>query len=184
MGFRAAAVSLALGAAGVGCTAVQPGCPREWIEMRAGVFDLGRAAGPVDDAFGWSLGGGYDLNADALRLSWEVAAAWSEHDVGVPPLVEDEVDLRVLRLSSGLRLSTRLREAPLGAYVHGGAAWRNEASNDDQAFAGNDQWGTYAGAGLEWWFSDAGSLGPAVLYFRGHDDDLEETWFGLVARFY
>jgi hypothetical protein len=116
-------------------------------------------------------------------VSWEVAAAWSEHDVGVAPVSGDAVELSVLRLASGLRLASRLRDAPLGAYVHAGVAWREETSDDRAAFRGDDQWGTYAGAGIDWWYSPSAALGPALLHFRG-EGELDETWVGLVARFH
>lgn len=172
-----------LASAAAACTAVQPECPREWIEVRAGVYD-DESRRPVDDGFGWSIGGGYDLNADLVRVSWEVALAWSPHDVGVTPNdpEEDDVDLYAMRWSTGLRATLRFDGVPLGAYVHGGGAWRDERSNDS-AFPGDDQWGGYVGGGLEWWYEPNASLGPALLHFEG-EEDVDETWAGLVARFY
>jgi hypothetical protein len=179
----ASVLALALTAA---CTAVQPGCPREWLEVRGGVYDPRSRTGPeVDEGFGVSIGGGLDFNADPLRVSWEIAGAWAPHDVNVLPTDpdDDEVDLDVVRLSTGLRATLTLQNAPLGAYVHGGFAWRNEDSSDF-AYTENDQWGTYVGAGLEWWYAPNATLGPAFCRFDGDEDDLEELWFGLVARFY
>jgi hypothetical protein len=166
-----------------GCLAVQPQYPREWFEVSGGVFE-DDSPRPVDEGFGWSIGGGYDFNSGPVRVSWEIAAAWSPHDVDQPPIEPDEndVDLFVSRWSTGIRAALRSARAPVGLYVHGGGMWREESSNDS-GFADEDQWGYYAGGGLEWWYEPFASLGPAYLRFIG-DEDVDEDWVGLVARFY
>ena len=163
------------------CTAVQPECPREWLELGGGVVEADSASG-IQDAWGWSAAGGFDLNADALVVSWELNGQWSQHDVdaGGGALPEE---LDVLRIGTGVRVSTRLVEAPLGAYVRGGWMWREEESSAASVTT-RDATGTYFGVGLEWWYTSYASLGPSVTWWSTGERSRDEVFVGLSARFY
>jgi len=161
------------------CTAVQPECPREWFEPQIGVFSHEQGqAGVVNDASGFAVNGGYDFNADVVRASLEFGLAWSENEV-----VGDNVDHDITRWSAGFRLTTRFQDAPLGAYLRGGWFWRDDYAQDS-TIALDDFWGAYAGAGLEWWYLPWATLGPFVTVWHGYEDDFQETFVGLSARFY
>jgi hypothetical protein len=192
IGYRGGRVSLLPRALGwlvlcAGCAAPsRRERPPEWIELGAGVFDLGRDAEPVDDAFGLFLGGGYDLlRRPPLRFGPELGLAWARHDLlGIDPVEEDdEPRLNVVRGSAGLRAELALGALPFSVSVRGGWGWRDEDSHAAE-FAGNDQSGTYVGAALDYWYRPWASLEPFVFAFRGADDDLEETFVGIAARFH
>ena len=162
-----------------GCTAVQPECPREWFEPGLGVY--GHEQGqilPVDDASGFSLNGGYDFNADPVVASLEFGLGRSENNV-----VGDPVHHDFLRWTSGLRLTTRMDEVPLGFYARGGWFWRDESAHGSTVPV-DDFWGMYAGAGMEWWYMRSATLGPFFMVLRGADGDFQETFVGFAARFY
>lgn len=161
--------------------------PPEWIELGAGVFDLAQGSGePVDDAFGLFLGGGYDLvRRPPLRFGLELGLAWAQHDLlGIDPLDEDDqARLDVVRGSAGLRAEVALGDLPFSLSLRGGWGWRDEDSRASE-FAGNDQAGTYAGVALDYWYRPSASLEPFVFVFRGDEDELEETFVGIAARFH
>jgi hypothetical protein len=166
------------------CTAPDPFRAREWIEVGAGVLDRHQRAGdPVDDGFGASIGGGYDMNDDRLRIAWELGGSASEHDVTFPPGSLSSGELDVGRVYTGLRGEIDIPSVPISVHARGGVMWRAE-EDDVVAGAGNDQWGTYAGLGLDWWYGPGASLGPFVMWTRGEEDELEEVYSGLAARFY
>jgi hypothetical protein len=161
------------------CTAVQPECPREWFELGGGVFshELGQS-GLVDDASGFAVNGGYDFNADAVRASLEMGVAWSQNQVAGDSAYHD-----ITRWSTGVRLTTKFDDLPLGAYVRGGWFWRDDYAHDSSV-AIDDFWGNYFGAGMEWWYLPSATLGPFVMVLHGYDGGFEETFVGLAARFY
>lgn len=165
--------------ASAACTAPQALDHRTWFAIPAGVVDLDQGAGvAVDDGLGAGLDGGFELNHDLLRASWEIGTSWSDHEV------TPSVDLQAWRIFTGLRLAARSNAVPLGAYARGGWMWRSENSDDELVYPSNDQWGYYAGAGIEWWYASLASLGPFVTWTRGEEDHLEELWFGIAVRFY
>lgn len=144
------------------------------------MVDIAPSSG-FDDAWGWSVGGGLDLNGDPVMVSWELSGLWSQHD-DLSGGVHYEGDLDVLRFTTGLRLSTRLTRAPLGAYVRGGGLWRQEESYG--ASAAGDEWGSYWGGGIEWWCAPNVTLGPSVTWMRGADSGREDVYVALTARIY
>lgn len=136
----------------------------------------------VDDGFLWGLGGGYDfLHGTPYRAGFEVGAAYSEHDVDAPLAEDEHPELNVWRLMLGARVQADLGRA-LSVHVSGGGMWRNEEG--DVPGVGNEQFATYVGAGLEWWFDTDATMGPFVLYTHGAEDGLDEWVVGLAARFY
>jgi hypothetical protein len=161
------------------CSAPQPADRRTWFAFPVGVFDReSSGASRVDDGFGGGIEGGYDLGLDTLRASWEIGLSWSDHDA---PL---DTDVDVSRFVTGLRLIAHEPKSAVGAYLRGGWMWRDEDSDADAVYMPNDQWGWYAGAGLEFWYSPSGALGPFVMFTHGEDDGIDETWIGIAARFY
>jgi hypothetical protein len=166
-----------------GCTAPLPGAPREWFALSGTVFrPEGPADSEYDDALGWTLAGGLDLNADRVGIAWELEGGWSQHDLatGGQP-IENDVD--VSRIATGVRIHSQLEEVPLGIYLRGGFEWRDESS-DSGLRAGTDQLGSYFGAGLEWWYSPYAALGPCAGWFWGEHGDLVESRVGIAVRFY
>jgi hypothetical protein len=160
---RVAASGFAL-VAMAACTAPQPSDQKGALEP--------------DDGWGGGIEGGYDINADPIRASWELGVNWSDHQAPA------DVDLAVTRVLTGLRFTGRLQDVPLGAYVRGGWMWRDANSDDNTLLPDNDMGGWYAGAGLEWWYIPTATLGPFVMYTRGSENDVDETWIGIAARFY
>lgn len=158
-----------------------PLASREWLEASAGAVQVrSRSPGELEDAFGWRLGGGYDINTDPLRLSWEVDAQWATHDFDDGSGVESDISAWVI--GTGLRLSADLEFLPLSVWGRGGVAWRDERPAD--ALVDDlDGGGTYWGCGLEWRYSAVGSLGPMATWFRGDDQDVATRFVALNARF-
>jgi len=163
------------------CTFTPPvDAPREWIEVTGGVaFIDERSPDAVDDAFGWRLGGGYDLNFDAVRASWELDIQWASHDYAGQ--LDGESNLSAWIIGTGLRLTARLDPLPFSAYVRSGVAWRQESVRSDTLLE-QDESGEYFGCGLEWRPPSGGSLGPAIVWFRG-DEGVRTRFAGLSARF-
>lgn len=166
------------------CTAPAPDAPREWLEVTGAIVDPHGGSDPnYESAPAIGIGGGFDFNDDPIVVSWELGALWSQHHVqiaGTP--YRDEVE--VLRFLSGVRARARLHDLPLGVHLRGGIEWRGDDGSDDSLVSGNDQWGLYAGAGLDWWYTPFASMGPEILWFHGQDDGLDELHFALSARFY
>jgi len=155
--------------------------PREWLEVSAGASIVdARPFDPVDDALGLRIGGGYDFNADPLRLSWEADATWARHEVDAPSI--DNQRLSTFTLGTGLRLTADFEPIPLRLYTRGGGAWRNETA-DDGLVQTRDGAGYYYGIGLEFAYAATGSLGPSATWFRDDERDIESAYFGLSARF-
>ncbi len=158
-----------------------PLAPREWLEASFGAVQVrSRSPGDLDDALGWRLGGGYDLNTEPLRVSWEVDAQWSTHDFDDGSGIESDMSAWVI--GTGLRLSADLEFLPLSLWGRGGVAWRDERPGD--ALVDDlDGTGTYWGCGLEWRYSPVGSLGPSATWFRGEDDGPQTRFLALNMRF-
>jgi hypothetical protein len=177
-------MSLAAPLAGVlaSCTAVDPlKHSPEWIEVSAGASIVDRRVPEdLDDAFAWRLGGGYDFNADRLRVSWEIDAQWGSHDVQTSSVADARVS--AWTLGTGLRLTADLDPLPLAIYGRGGVAWRQENASDD-LIEENDGTGSYFGCGLEWRYSLSGSLGPSVVWYRDDDGELRSRYAALTTRF-
>lgn len=179
MSARGISVGLALAvlACASACTAPHPDAPREWIEFGAGVADPTRgAAVDYGDALMVSLGGGYDLNDDPIVASWELGANWSQHD-----LDSGAGDVHLWRVQTGVRARARIEGTPLGVHARAGLEWRDESSD---VVIGVDQWGTYAAAGLDWWYTPFASLGPELLWFHGQENGLDEVRFAILARLF
>ncbi|MCC7013811.1 MAG: hypothetical protein IT454_14740 [Planctomycetes bacterium] len=165
------------------CTLPGPLAPQEWVSVSGNVFEPeSPGARDYQDAAGWSLGGGLDLNADRVAVAWEVEAAWSQHDV-IDGFEELNNDYDIVRVSTGLRLHSRLEALPLGVYARGGLEWRDESS-DSGLIVGRDELGSYFGVGLEWWYTPFAALGPLVGWSFDGDGQLSETRIGLAVRFY
>lgn len=182
MSMRRMLLSVALGGSLSSClTAPAPPQPREWLEVSAGasVVDA-RPFEPLDDGFGLRLGGGYDLNSDPLRVSWEVDAVWARHEVDAPAIANQR--LSTFTVGTGLRLTADFEPLPLRVYGRGGGAWRNETA-DDGLVQTRDGVGYYYGVGLEFAYSSAGALGPSATWFRDDERGVESVYYGLSARF-
>ncbi len=158
-----------------------PLASREWLEASAGAVQVrSRSPGELEDALGWRLGGGYDLNTDPLRVSWEIDAQWATHDFDDGSGIESDISAWVI--GTGLRLSADFDFLPLSVWGRGGVAWRDERPAD--ALVDDlDGAGSYWGCGLEWRYSSVGSLGPAATWFRGEDDGPATRFVALNARF-
>jgi hypothetical protein len=164
------------------CTAVDPltGSP-EWLEVSAGAAIVERREPQdLDDAFGWRVGGGYDFNADRVRVSWEIDAQWSSHDVEASPVADARIS--AWTIGTGLRLTADLDPLPLSIYGRGGVAWRQESSSDD-LLEENDGTGSYFGCGLEWRHSPSGSIGPSVVWYRDDEGEFRSRYAAITARF-
>lgn len=165
------------------CTAPAPDAPREWLEVTGAILDPHGESGPSYKAApAIGIGGGFDFNDDPIVVSWELGALWSQHDLLVAGTTYDD-ELEVLRVLTGVRARARLHDLPLGVHLRAGVEWRDETSDND-IVVGTDQWGLYAGAGLDWWYTPFASMGPEILWFHGQDDGLDELHFALSARFY
>lgn len=158
-----------------------PLAPREWLEVSAGAVLVDRRApARLEDALGWRLGGGYDLNVDPLRVSWEVDAQWAAHDF------DDTASGQESRLSSwilgtGLRITAEFDLLPLSVWARAGAAWRDERPADplvDDVDGG----GFYYGCGVDWRYRSGASIGPAVSWFRDDSDGPRTHFVALNAR--
>ncbi|NUP95659.1 MAG: hypothetical protein HUU28_05795 [Planctomycetaceae bacterium] len=166
------------------CTAPAPDAPREWLEVTGAIVDPRGGDDPIQGAApAIGIGGGFDFNDDPIVVSWELGALWSQHDVELAGQTYRD-ELEVLRILTGVRARARLHDLPLGVHLRGGFEWRGDEGSDSNLVSGNDQWGLYGGAGLDWWYSPFASMGPEILWFHGQDDGLDELHFALSARFY
>lgn len=158
-----------------------PFAPREWLEVSAGAVLVDRRApARLEDAFGWRVGGGYDLNLDALRVSWEIDAQWAAHDFDdVASGQQSRISAWIL--GTGLRLTADLGALPVSVWARAGAAWRDERPAD--ALVDDvDGAGMYYGCGLDWRYRSGASIGPFASWFQDDSDGPRSHFLALNAR--
>lgn len=179
IGERAAAFVTALISA---CASTaDPLAPREWLEVSVGAALIDRRApGQLDDALGWRLGGGYDLNLDALRVSWEVDAQWATHDFE-DVAAGERTRISAWTVGTGLRLTAHFDALPLSVWARAGAAWRDERPSD-ALIDDVDGAGFYYGCGLDWRYRSGASIGPMASWFRDDSDGPRRRFIALNAR--
>ncbi len=173
---------------------------REWFSASVVGVDRraslpGSGADGIGDGFGLTLGGGYDLVGDPLRLAFEGELGWTLHDTDWMPIDPDDGDNVALFLGSmGLRLW--LRPGPselLSPYLRigGFGRWLWDLEDVDEGYAAKPAgvaetvWGVYYGAGLQFRFAPGSYFGPYALYLDGLGDerDVDELLIGLGSTF-
>src|SRR5688572_20025755 len=164
---RAGAICALTALTTLGACAAPPAPPEgrgpEWISfLVASVDRRGSDEDSVDDSAALGIEGGYDIvNTEHFDAGFEIGVSWSRHDVPRVDGLDDDPSLDVARWLLGGRASLDLWPWNTLIYVHGGIYVRDESSDDEPGFE-QDGRGSYAGAGLEFWFDPGGRLGPFV----------------------
>jgi hypothetical protein len=157
-----------------------PYAGREWFALGLAIVDRDSDDfAEVSDALGVTLDGGYELSRDAWRPSLEFGTAWADHEVRGP---SGTFDLDFWRLSFGLNLALRVEDQAFVPWVRGGLFYR-WGNGTPEELADQDGRGYYLGLGFDVATQPGLGIGPAVTWYRGAEDDVEELYYGLVARF-
>jgi hypothetical protein len=163
-----------------------PPKPRNWIDLSAGLVNVEPPrTDVVDDSWVLGIGGGIDFVQGPPDVGFELGAFGSEHDIndGFVDVADHHDDLDIVRFYGGLRATTELGVIPFTAYARGGWFFRSEHDETGSGL-GDEAWGTYLGAGLEYMVEPDVRFGPFVMYQRSNDSPVEEWLFGFSARFY
>ena len=156
----------------------------EWFEVGTNAYFRDESATPeVDDAMGWTLGGGLEFTEGNLHVGPELFVTGSQHDVAGGLLgLDSGGDLEAYTYGVGVRLAHEIPNTELGLHLRAGAFFRDER-NKNGATVAQDQGGYYLGAGLEWWFEKYTSLSLGVVHLHREEDGFDELAVMLSARF-
>lgn len=153
---------------------------REWFALGLAIVDRGSDEAPeIEDAVGLTLDGGYELSRGAWRPSIEIGTTWADHEFDGP---EGSIDVDFWRVSFGMHLALRVEDQPLVPWIRAGFFYRWSDADEDEV-TDQDGRGHYLGAGFDLAVEPGLGIGPAVTWYRGDEDDVEELFYGLTARF-